>query len=221
MEQSNINSTSLNQNATSLDSWKKEILESFSQWLNELSDETMVTDFQEKNEQPDLFSFFSTLNALHTETKKSSRKTAESLATLSDMLSKIESNTDQLKVPAQDHTLQIISLTDRITRIEQQIKEYPPPGLFFNISHWKKYHKTFTDALKLLTANASDLLKKMHLQKTPTVGFPFDPHTMIAIEVENSSSCADNLVIEEFSAGYSRDGVVVRLAEVKVTRTNI
>jgi len=205
-------------NNTKFESWKQQVYESFTGWLNELSD-TVYSDSQISDNIPDLYTFFSSLLSLQTETRKISRKTADSLTSFSEKLSQIDSKIDQFQSSTvSPDSLHVLSLVDRISRIQIQLKQTPPNKRFFSDNRWIKFHKTISEAIDLLMSNATETLKKMRLQRISTIGELFDPHKMVAVDVMKSSSLPDNYVVEEITAGYLHENLVVRLAEVKVVR---
>jgi molecular chaperone GrpE (heat shock protein) len=51
-----------------------------------------------------------------------------------------------------------------------------------------------------------------------TVGASFDARTMHAVDTRRVKQQAEGVVVEEYIAGFVRDGAVLRLAEVAVNR---
>jgi molecular chaperone GrpE (heat shock protein) len=207
-----------NQNNCQFDKWKQNALSSFTRWLNELTPDT-IEDSKAPEDLPDLFTFFSSLNILQTETRKLSRKTAESLSGFGEVLNKVEAQFSQMETSGQSVSMiQIIGLFDRIIRIQSELKKSPSPKKLFNDMRWVKYHATISEAINLLSANLNDITKKMGLVRVAAAGELFDPSFMVAVEVEHTTSFPDNQVVEVINAGYMHEGNVVRLAEVKVAR---
>lgn len=63
------------------------------------------------------------------------------------------------------------------------------------------------------------LLQKEGVQRIPSVGEPFDPHTHEAVgQVETDDGTPDGTIIEEIQAGYTMHGRIVRPALVKVAK---
>ena len=198
------------------DLWKQRISKSFSEWINSLSPDRLPES--EPDDEPDLYSFFAALAALQTETRKLSRKSAESLASFSDTLDRIESSLVKNGSALPDCTLQILGIYDRILRIKQKLGEAPSHRKIFNDNRWVKYHSNIYEAMKLVEINCSDLLRSMGLVRIESKGQPFDPEKMVAAEVERNCSVPDNTVIEELSCGYIFEEKVIKIAEVKVAR---
>ena len=56
------------------------------------------------------------------------------------------------------------------------------------------------------------------VQLVQTVGHPFDSRTMHAMEARRVERSGDGTVVEELQSGFTRDGEVLRLADVAVNR---
>ena len=64
-----------------------------------------------------------------------------------------------------------------------------------------------------------DALDDVGVRELNCEGRPFDPHTMRAIEIEETSRVAEGEVLEVYRAGFECNGEILRPAEVKVART--
>eukprot|EP00898_Chlorokybus_atmophyticus_P008068 jgi/Chlat1/8262/Chrsp78S07691 len=62
-----------------------------------------------------------------------------------------------------------------------------------------------------------DIMKKLGLEQVPTAGQPFNPEVHDAIMREPSDQYPEDTVIEEFRAGYTNNGRLLRPAMVKVS----
>ena len=56
------------------------------------------------------------------------------------------------------------------------------------------------------------------MRGVPAVGGRFDARTMHALETRRVEDREDGVVVDEFVSGFTRDGEVLRLAEVAVNR---
>jgi hypothetical protein len=112
------------------DLWKQRISQSFSEWIDSLSPDRLTES--EPADEPDLYSFFAALTALQTETRKLSRKSAESFASFSETLGRIESSLVKNNSSEPACTLQILGIYDRIMRIKQKFGEAPSQRKIFN-----------------------------------------------------------------------------------------
>jgi molecular chaperone GrpE len=61
-----------------------------------------------------------------------------------------------------------------------------------------------------------DLLRRLDVREIPCVGRPFDPTVMQAVEVVQAPDAAPGTVLDVFRPGYTSNGRVLRVAEVKV-----
>ena len=61
-------------------------------------------------------------------------------------------------------------------------------------------------------------LEELQVNEIPSMGKPFDPRCMNALEVEESDAVPHGTVLEVFRAGYAWQGHVHRVAQVKVAR---
>ena len=62
------------------------------------------------------------------------------------------------------------------------------------------------------------MLARFGVRRTQSTGRPFDSRIMHAIEVRRIEQAEDGVVVEELLGGFTRDGDVLRLAEVAVNR---
>ncbi len=65
------------------------------------------------------------------------------------------------------------------------------------------------------------VLKDLGIERIKSVGEPFDPNLHEAVTTEPSDEHAENVVSEEFEAGYKLGDEVIRHARVKVSSGNI
>lgn len=199
-------------------SWKKKVEMACLRWIDSIENHSALTAAHSDG-QPDLYTLFSAMGSLQTETRKLARKSVESLSSFEGTLSDINNRmaTIQSLNQAQE-PLRIISIVDRIERIEKQLKKVPPKKAFFNDANWTSYSQSVSRAVELLLENCYDILKKMGVTKSVACGKLFDPSHMVAIEVEYDEAVLDNLVTEEITPGYFYNGTVLRYSDVKVNR---
>ena len=68
-------------------------------------------------------------------------------------------------------------------------------------------------------ARLDDQLKAMDIAPMAIApGTPFDPHSMKAVDVQETDACPEGAVCEVYRTGYLAGGRVMRVAEVKVAR---
>ena len=61
-------------------------------------------------------------------------------------------------------------------------------------------------------------LKNLHVEKIETVGQKFDHNSMEVIAVFKDESKEEDIVLDEFQAGYTLNGKVIRYAKVIVNK---
>ena len=62
------------------------------------------------------------------------------------------------------------------------------------------------------------MLFRFGVRRVPATGHPFDSRTMHAMEIRRIEQVEDGMVVEELLGGFTRDGEVLRLADVAVNR---
>lgn len=73
-------------------------------------------------------------------------------------------------------------------------------------------------SLNMIVTDLTRSLEHHGLEKITTVGQPFDPAVMEAVDVQTDGSTADNTVIAEQRAGYKCRGQLLRPAQVVVSK---
>ena len=74
------------------------------------------------------------------------------------------------------------------------------------------------DGLAMTVRKALDELERLGIHAIKTVGEPFDPKKHLAVSRAERESVADRIIVGEDRKGYTKDGHVLRLAEVVVNR---
>ncbi|OPX41170.1 MAG: nucleotide exchange factor GrpE [Desulfobacteraceae bacterium 4484_190.3] len=212
--------------------WKKTIQENFELWLEEVSDLETVTQSPDQG-PPDLASFFKELCILRTEFRKGARRSHETFVRFGETLSGFErmtqsmlSRTSELErqKEAEDILskkriyLPLVEIFERFKRIEGKLGKRPRSGLFARRAWEKKTWKSLRDGFGILRSHFEELLTSEGITTIETVGKPFDPTLMTAIETQETSSVEPGMVVEEFSSGYLYRGHPLKLAHVKVAK---
>jgi hypothetical protein len=198
-------------------SWKERIRRRIDGWIDSLPEDIEKTAAVPTG-LPDLYSFFSALQALQAETRTSSRKTAESLARFGEILELTARRPLPAEKCAKEYVLPVLALFDRVARIRERMGKPPPARKLFPDRRWSVFHAEVSRAMDLLSDHIRSLMDAMELQRIPAAGERFDPRRMTAVEVVERADLPDNQVVEEIAAGYVRGDAVVRLAEVRVSR---
>jgi molecular chaperone GrpE len=97
--------------------------------------------------------------------------------------------------------LRMLPIVDNISRAAQHIPEKE--------SEWAK-------GFLAIENQSSEFLKRLGVEEIKTVGEPFDPNYMEAIEEEDGE--ASGVVVKEFEKGYTVNGKLIRPAKVKISK---
>lgn len=98
-------------------------------------------------------------------------------------------------------------------------EESPPAGFWARARRREhKLRQAHRQGQLMLLARLETLLAEHGMQPMHTLGAPFDPEQMRAIERIHRPELADGVVVEEYRRGFTREGVVFRPAEVAVNR---
>ncbi|MCP5004862.1 MAG: nucleotide exchange factor GrpE [Planctomycetes bacterium] len=131
----------------------------------------------------------------------------------------------------------LVGLLERMGRLSDRLKS-PPKSTFSNswkerfirfverlllsspddLKNWETAWSRFKDGFEITHSHLDGLLKKEGITRIETVGMPFDPSQMSAVAVEYTDKHEEYLVIEEITAGFLLNNIVLKLAEVKISR---
>ncbi|OGK28128.1 nucleotide exchange factor GrpE [Candidatus Roizmanbacteria bacterium RIFCSPHIGHO2_02_FULL_39_9] len=85
------------------------------------------------------------------------------------------------------------------------------------LDHLEKAEVFIKDkGLKMVKDNFEKVLESIGLEQIDATGKEFDPHTAEAIEIVDGDR--DNIVKEVIRRGYKRNGKVIRVAQVRVSK---
>jgi len=141
---------------------------------------------------------------------------ATELASCIDRLQRLQAEFENYKKrTARD----IATLEDRV--VDQVLLEFLVP--YENLE--RAFHsyatdqnvEAFVDGVERIFAQFSRILDQRGVKRIPAVGVPFDPALHEALLMAPSEE-EKNTIIEEFSPGYRRDGRVLRVSRVSVSR---
>jgi molecular chaperone GrpE len=82
----------------------------------------------------------------------------------------------------------------------------------------KERWAALADGLRRGSERLARILRRHGLEPIPTVGLPFDPETMEAIDVVSTGTCPRGQVVAEFRRGYRWNGQLFRAAQVQVNQ---
>lgn len=212
------------------ENWITQIATDFTQWASNREMPKHSTE-DEPDEIPDLYSFYESLCTLKNDVRTSTRKNHETLGRFNESLdlfgrnlSTIETSLRELHIDGKSNTprellVPLADMADRLRRIKAAVGNQPGKTFFVSQSSWKSYADTLASAFSILDNQFCVLLSKLGIEPIITLGSDFDPRTMVAVAVESAGSGPDGRVIEEIAAGYLYNGTVLKLAEVKVTKS--
>ena len=215
------------------DDWKEQALADFGQWLDEWTEDPLEADGEETAEC-DLRDLFAEMAALRQETRLQNREQAKAGRELEKATALYETVADwaqhreedlasfekRVARDAEDRCLRsFLAVRDALVRGQAAAVElHKPPRLF---RRPVPGIAGVVQGYELALRRFDRTLAQCGVQLLPAVGHPFDGRTMQAVETRRVAQLADNVVVEEFLSGFTRDGQVLRLAEVAVNRLDI
>ena len=216
--------------------WKERALEDFREWLDDLPEpaedegEDEEGDARESHEI-DLRDLFAEFAALRQEVRLQNReqsrasrelaKAAESYETATRLIRRREDDLaafeKRVVTEAENRCLRsVLEVHDALVRGRDAAMELrerrglfrrPVPGI-----------AGVVEGYELALRRFDRMLARFGVRRLQTNGHPFDSRTMHAMEVRRIEQAEDGVVVEEMLGGFTRDGDVLRLAEVAVNR---
>ena len=205
------------------------VLADFRAWLEGLAAEDRP-DLESAVESPvDLAAMVAAFTALrheiHLHTKAAraqSEQAAEIAAKLDARLRDAESGSRSPEIPVDA----VLEAADVLMRVETGLRRALEESA--RTPAWRRWFAPRQDAFAAAVEGVSLGVQRLNrmlitsgLETIATVGQPFDPETMEAVEAVESRSMQPGTVVEEIRRGYRRDGRVVRIALVKVARSEM
>jgi molecular chaperone GrpE len=210
------------------------MLETVAAWLDDLAEAEppppgVAPEVIESSEAaPDLFSVLSQLTALTRETQLQGRATNRLHAELSAALTQLTETMTSPEVMARkladarrearlELVAELLDVRDRLTRglAEAQRRLASLRGIRARLGQ-RPVLEALVEGNLLARERFDDLLRRLDVREIPCVGRPFDPSVMQAVEVVQTSDAVPGTVLDVFRTGYTSNGRVLRVAEVKV-----
>ena len=117
--------------------------------------------------------------------------------------------------------LDVLDVRDRIATALGVFSAYQP-GFFSRLAiRETRLAQGLGDGIGLTLRRIDDLLTERRVRPIEAIGGRLDPHTMCATGVQWQSGSAPGQVLGEVRRGYTRDGDLLRLAEVIVNKQEI
>lgn len=211
--------------------WKDALRKDFEEWLAGVDSIPESEDENDEWEVPDLYSFYEQLALISAEHRKGNRRTAEVFSQWGDVLSRFENELRPLREelarfsaaqPAapplsRADCLHLVEILDRMRRLAEAFRRPPPSSWWPAVRPWRDAWETQRQAMDIVTGQMEELLRKAGVFRVETIGHPFDPAAMMAVEVEANLQQPHQTVIGESAAGYRRHGEILRVAQVKIS----
>lgn len=213
---------------------RRQIVETVAAWLNDLAETEppppgLAPEVMASSEPtPDLFSLLSQLTALTRETQLQGRATNRLHADLSATLAQLTETMTGPEVIARklgearrearlELVAELLDVRDRFTRglAEAQRRLAGLRGIRARFGQ-RPVLEALVEGNLLARERFDDLLRRLDVREIPCLGRPFDPTVMQAVEVVQATGAAPGTVLEVFRPGYTSNGRMLRVAEVKV-----
>ena len=213
------------------DDWKQDVLEDFRQWLDAF-EEAPPEDGEPEPAECDLHDLFAEFAALRQEVRLQNReqsragrelvKAAAVYETAAALAQRREEDLAALEIrvsrAAEDRCLRaVLEVRDALMRGREAAVTLRdrPRGLFRRPSRGTA---GVAEGYELALRRFDRMLSGFGVRPVQTVGYPFDSRTMHAVEARRVEGAEDGTVVEELRSGFVRDGEVLRLADVAVSR---
>lgn len=221
--------------ARALDPERRRVfLESVAAWLDELDEAEppppgLAPEAMSVPDQaPDLFSLLAQLAALTRETQLQGRATNRLHAELGAALERLAENVSSPEAVAKklaevrrearlELVAELLEMRDRFARGLEEARRRLSGlrGLRARFGQ-RPVLEALVEGNGLALERLDDALRRLDVHEIPSLGKPFDPRVMRAVEVAATSTAPPGTVLDVFRAGYTADGKVLRFAEVKV-----
>ncbi|MCB1826369.1 MAG: nucleotide exchange factor GrpE [Candidatus Competibacteraceae bacterium] len=209
---------------------KEQLLERFRAYLDELPEADSTA---EGNRHTNLYSLFAELVALKTEVKLESRQIKTVLdefravfETLQTSQSQLGGELDRVRnaLPEQRRAalkpvlLELLELRDRQEAGLRTLQSHRPSPLGRLCRREQALLQAVAQGQEISLRRLDQILNSQQVAALAARGQPLDPHTMRAAELDRRPDLANGIVTEELRKGYTWQGELLRLAEVKVNR---
>jgi molecular chaperone GrpE len=218
-----------------MDPAREALLERFRAHLERAADTDPETDAGAASglpAAPDLFSLLAELAALKSEVKLESRQVKAALEQFRDLFDSLQRANQQLAAELsrqrddareiaenaeRDILLELVDLRDRLREGRAQAAGYRPNWLG-HASGAGEFITLMAQGLGMNLRRLDETLERREVRPVETIGHPFDPRIMTAIEVVRDPTRPSGTVLAEVRSGYRRGATLLRLAEVIVNK---
>ncbi len=211
---------------------KEQLLERFRAYLDELP-EAVPTETSEDARHTDLYSLFTELVALKNEIRLESRQVKTALDEFRAVFETLQASQTQLggeldrargavaeqrRAALKPLLLELVDLCDRLEAGLRVLQSYRPSLLGRLCRREQTLLQAVAQGQDISLRRLDQILSNQQVAALPAQGQPLDPHTMRAAELDQRPDLANGLVTGELRKGYTWQGELLRLAEVKVNR---
>ncbi|HPE72572.1 MAG TPA: nucleotide exchange factor GrpE [Candidatus Competibacter sp.] len=209
---------------------KEQLLERFRTYLDTLPEMEATV---EERRHTDLYSLFAELVALKNEVKLESRQVKTTLEEFRAVFETLRTSQSQLSDEL-DHArgalleqrraalkpvlLELLELRDRLEAGLHALQNHRLSPLGRLCRREQALLHAVAQGQDISLRRLDQILNTQQVSALATQGRPLDPHTMRAAELDRRSDLANGIVTEELRKGYTWQGELLRLAEVKVNR---
>lgn len=216
-----------------IEEWRQTLQDNINTWMEEFSSYEEIKATKQDN-MLDLYGFYEELCVFKSEFRKSSRRNQDVFSTFGDALSGFETVIKDLSAKMLESEKQrdvedilekkkvllpLVEMLERTRRILYKLESPPGTGFFVSGKEWKKAWSNMKEGITILLTHFEELIKKQGIEEIEAYGKLFDPYLMTAVEVEEVDNTEPNKVLDVLSAGFYYRGDVLKLAEVKLSKT--
>jgi molecular chaperone GrpE len=210
---------------------KELLINRFRAYLEELPEAAEEPDVEQR--QTDLFSLFTELATLKNEVRLESRQVKTALDEFRAVFDILQTSHSQLNEAlerlraaqqAQRRTLlqplllELLELYERLEAGLQAVRGYRRSPLSWLCRREKALIEAIGTGQEISLRRLEQLLNSQNVTAIEVTGKPLDPHSMRAAEVDQRSDLDSGIVTEELRKGFTWEGELLRLAEVKVNK---
>ena len=216
--------------------WKERALADFRVWLDELDGSAALTEDDPESAtreplEPDMRTLFAEFAALRQEVRLQNREQSRAVRELGKAADGYEAATRAVELreddlaafgnrvarEAENRCLRsVLEVRDALARGREaavalreapRLFRRPPRGIAGVVEGYEIALRRF-----------DRMLSGFGVEPVKTAGHPFDSRTMHAMETRRTAQTGNGVVVEELRGGFTRDGEVLRLADVAVNR---
>lgn len=210
--------------------WKTEALEDFRQWLAEIPD-TFPPSESATPDSCDLFTLLSEFSALRQEIRLQNRQVTKSKSTMDEAVSILQDSAQLFKTKS--HQLDLLHEKIRVSCEKKTVANFfdvrdalvrgkaAVNKIVKNKTFLRPLPKGMDGALEgyeMAIRRMDKALLALNVQPIETVGRPFDPKTMKAIDKKADTGVDTGIVIQEVSGGFIRGDEILKTAHVIVAQ---